>query len=132
MIASNFWIRAWCLGSIALSVWFLFATVDVSMVAFRSPLFVLLLLLALPATVLLAAILAPLFAFFLFSDIADWQARRNGAPFSIGDRVLIIPGRNSGRQATVTSFGQCQSLRITIDGDDTETGYADHQLKRMA
>ncbi len=50
----------------------------------------------------------------------------------VGDRVVIIPGRNSGRNATVTSLGQCQSLRITIDGGNTEIcGYSHHQLKRI-
>ena len=132
LIASPIWMRIWLLGSLVLAIWFLFATVDFSLTAMRSPLFVVLLGLAIPATGLLSLIIASFAAFLLFSDIADWQARRNGGPFSVGDRVAIIPGRNSGRIATVTSLGQCHSLRITIDGDDAEIGgYASHQLKRI-
>lgn len=124
--------QAWMVGSVLLALWFLFATVDFSFAALRSPLFVVLLLLAIPLTVLLTVVVAPFVAFFLFSDIVDWQIRRNGGPFVVGDRVAIIPGRNAGRRATVTSIGQFQSLNITIDGEDTElTGYSHHQLKRI-
>jgi hypothetical protein len=132
LIASQIWMHVWLLGSLVLAFWFLFATVDFSLAALRSPLFVLLLIFAIPSTGLLALIIAPFAAFFLFSDIVDWQTRRNGGPFDVGDRVIIIPGRNTGRNATVTSLGQCRSLRITMDGDDTETsGYSHHQLKRI-
>ncbi len=132
LIASQVWMRVWLLGSLVFAGWFLFATVDFSLAALRSPLFVLLLVFAIPASGLLALIVAPFAAFFLFSDMVDWQTRRNGGPFGIGDRVVIIPGRNTGRKATVTSLGQCQSLMITMDGGDTEiAGYSHHQLKRI-
>ena len=124
--------RVWLLGALAFAIYCLFATVDFSPAALRSPLFVLLLIFAIPATGLLALVIAPFVAFFLFSDVVNWQTRRNGGPFTVRDRVVIIPGRNSGRNATVTSLGQCQSLRITMDGDDTEMGgYSHHQLKRI-
>lgn len=124
--------RIWLLGSLVVAIWLLFATVDFSLAALRSPLFVLLVVFAIAATGLLALIIAPFAAFFLFSDIVDWQTRSNGGPFAVGDRVVIIPGRNAGRTATVTSLGQCQSLRITMDGDSGEIcGYNHHQLKRI-
>ena len=43
-----------------------------------------------------------------------------------------VDAQAAGRIATVTSLGQCQSLRITIDGDDIElSAYSHHQLKRI-
>ena len=132
LIACQIWMRIWLLASLMFAICILFATVNFSLAALRSPKFVLLLLFTIPATSLLALITSPFAAFFLFSYIVDWQTRRNGGPFIAGDRVVIIPGRNSGRNATVTSLGQCQSLRITIDGGDTEIcGYSHHQLKRI-
>jgi hypothetical protein len=67
----------------------------------------------------------------VFGGMIDRQTLRNGGPFSIGDRVVIIVGRHSGRAGVITSSGQCQTLRLTLDGEDVEYGsYSQYQLKR--
>ncbi|MCA9034509.1 MAG: hypothetical protein KDA91_05225 [Planctomycetaceae bacterium] len=133
LIASQIWMRLRLPGSLAFALWCLFATMEFSLAVLSSPKIILLLLVTIPAAGLLAIITAPSAAYFLFSDLVDWQSRKNGAPFTVGDRVVIIPGQHSGRSATITSLGQCQSLRVTIDGDETEIcGYSHHQLKRAA
>ena len=130
IVASHAWPRIWILTSYAFAFYLLFTALEPSLAALRSPMFCVLTVLAIPATLVLTTLVSPLVAFFAFSDIADRQISQNGGPFSIGDRVVIIPGRNSKRYAIVTSYGQFKSLRITIDGDDTETpGYAAYQLK---
>ena len=130
IVASAAWPRLWIIASYALAFYLLFTAMEPSLAAMQSPLFCVLAVLAILATLVLTTLVSPFVAFFAFSDITDRQVAQNGGPFSIGDRVVIIPGRNSGRYATVTSLGQCKSLRITIDGDDTETsGYAAYQLK---
>jgi hypothetical protein len=132
LIASQIWMPIWLLGSLAFAFMSLLSTVDFSIAALRSPTFILILLIAIPATGSLAFVIAPFAAYFLFHDIVDRQVRRNGGPFSKGDRVVIIPGRHSGRSATITSLGQCQSLKITFDGDNVEVGgYSHYQLKRI-
>lgn len=132
LIASNLWMPCWLVSLLSLSIFWLLETVDFSVAALRSPAFVLLILFAVPATLLLASIVSPFLAFVIFDDLVQRQERQNGGPFSVGDRVVVIPGRNSGREATVTSLGQCNSLRITMDGDLEETGgYSGHQLKRI-
>ena len=133
IIANDVWPRLWIVASYASALYLLYASLEPSLDALRSPIFCVLAILAIPATFILTTIVSPFVAFFAFSDVVDRQITLNGGPFSIGDRVVIIPGRNSGRYATVTSFGQCKSLRITIDGDVTETaGYAAYQLKDAA
>lgn len=130
-IASDIWMRGWLLASLVLAVAFLLADVEFSPTALRSPRFVAPMLFALPATLLLSLALSPIVASAVFGGVVDRQIQRNGGPFTVGDRVVIIPGRNSGRIATVTSWGQCRSLRITIDGEEAERGgYSHHQLKR--
>jgi hypothetical protein len=131
-IASEIWMRGWVFASLVLAVGSLLADVDFSPAAVRSPWFVAPMLLAIPVTVLLTLIVSPIFGYAVFGGMVDRQTRRNGGPFTVGDRVVIIPGRNSGRTATVTSWGQCQSLRITIDGEEVELGgYRHYQLKRV-
>ncbi|PHQ31400.1 hypothetical protein CEE69_31270 [Rhodopirellula bahusiensis] len=133
IVASDVWPRLWIVASYAFAFYLLYASLEPSLDALRSPTFCVLAILAIPATFVLTTIVSPFVAFFAFSDVADRQSTLNGGPFSIGDRVVIIPGRNTGRYATVTSFGQCKSLRITIDGDAAETtGYAAYQLKNAA
>ncbi len=130
IVASDAWPRLWIIASNAFAFYLLFIAIEPSLSAMRSPLFCVLAVLVIPATLVLTTFVSPFVAFFAFSDIADRQVTKNGGPFSIGDRVVIIPGRNSARYATVTSFGQCKSLRITIDGAETESArYAAHQLK---
>lgn len=133
IVASDVWPRLWIVASYAFAFYLLYASLEPSLDALRSPTFCVLAILAIPATFVLTTIVSPFVAFFAFSDVADRQSTLNGGPLSIGDRVVIIPGRNTGRYATVTSFGQCKSLRITIDGDAAETtGYAAYQLKDAA
>jgi hypothetical protein len=81
------------------------------------------------ATIILAFLISPLFAFAIFDGMIERQTRRNGGPFSIGDRVVIITGRYAGRTGVITSHGQGQTLRITLDDETAEHGdYSHYQL----
>ena len=132
IIATNLWPLLWHLGSYCLAGFLLFSSLEASFAALSSPLFIALAAFAVLATFFLTTILSPFLAFFLFSELADYQVLRNGGPFSVDDRIVVVPGRNSGRYGTVTSVGQCNSLRITLDGDENETsGYDHYQLKAV-
>ncbi len=119
LIACQIWMGIWLFASLVFAICLLCATVDFSLAALSSPKFVLLLLFAIPAASLLAIFTAPFAAFFLFSAIVDWQTRRNGGPFSLGDRVVIILVETPAKCYSHITW-QCQSLRITIDGGNTE------------
>lgn len=130
IVASEIWPRLWIVASYSFSSYLLYMWLAPSLDAVGSPAFCVYSILAVSLAFVLTTILSPFISFFVFSGIADRQSLLNGGPFSIGDRVAIISGRNTGRYATVTSFGQCKSIRITIDGDAAESpGYAAYQLK---
>jgi hypothetical protein len=130
-VASDAWLRIWMLGSLGLALYSLFTSLEPSVSAFQSPLFVLLTVFALLATTILTLLISPLLAYGVFDGMVERQTLRNGGPFSVGDRVVVIAGRFSGRTGVITSFGQCQTLRITLDRESSEHGsYAQYQLKR--
>ena len=130
-IASEIWLHAWLLASLILALRALVEATDFSLAALRSPTFLVLFLLAVPATFALTLVMSTVLGYCVFDGMVERQTRRNGGPFSIGDRVTIIAGRNAGRRATVTSYGQCRSLMLTIDDESDETaGYSHHQLKK--
>lgn len=131
-IASDAWMRLWYVASLGLAFYLLSRSLEVTQSALESPLFLLLGIFAVIATILLTLFLSPFVAFVVFQGMTERQGRRNGGPFGIGDRVVVIAGRDAGRQGFVTSYGQCRTLRITLDGDDIERGaYSDYHLKRV-
>ncbi len=130
-VASEIWMRLWFIATFCLALYCLFKSLDISLAALRSPSFLLLTLFAIPATLLLTLIVSPVLAYGVFSGMTEKQARLNGGPFSVGDRAIVISGRNAGASGTITSYGQCQTLRITFDGDESEQGpYSHYHLKR--
>ncbi|MCA9105233.1 MAG: hypothetical protein KDA83_07395 [Planctomycetales bacterium] len=130
LLAWNGWSLVGFVGSLVVGLLLLIESVDLSATALRSLSFVMSFLGAMAAALLLAIVLSPFVSFVLFSGLVERQVRRNGGPFKVGDRVVIIPGRQAGLRATISSFGQCRSLGITIDGELTERlGYSARQLK---
>jgi hypothetical protein len=131
LIASDAWLRTWILGALGLALYSLVASLEFSATAFKSPLYVALTLLAALVTILLTLLLSPLLAIAVFDGMIERQIRRNGGPFSIGDRVVVITGRCAGRTGVINSYGQCQTLRVKLDGETSEHGsYSHYQLKR--
>lgn len=130
-VASDAWMRLWLLGSLAFALWLLIRALEPSLSALSSPGFLLLTVLAFAATTVLTLVLSPIVAVAVFDGKIERQTRRNGGPFAIGDRVVIIPGRHAGRAGRISSYGQSQALRVTLDGEDAEHGsYSHYQLKR--
>lgn len=124
--------RLWMLGSLGLSLYVVLTSLEPSVSALQSPLFVLLTVFAVLATIVLTLLISPFLAFGVFDGMIERQTRRNGGPFSIGDRVVVIAGRYSGKPGIISSYGQCQTLRITLYGENAEFGsYSHYQLKRV-
>ncbi len=130
-VASDAWMRLWLLSSLGVSLCLLLNSLEPSVWALISPIVLLLTLFAVAATIILTLLISPFVAFAIFHGMIERQTRRNGGPFAIGDRVVVIAGRYSGKAGVITSYGQCQTLRITLDGGDAEHGsYSHYQLKR--
>lgn len=131
-VASDLWMRLCVLGSLGLAFYCLFTSVEPTFSALRSPAFLLLTLFAVVATFVLTLVISQILAFFVFEGMTERQTIRHGGPFAIGDRVVVIAGRYSSREGRITSYGQCQTLRITLDGEDEAHGaYSHYHLKRV-
>ncbi len=131
-VASDVWMRLWLVGSFCFAFYLLLSLLEPPLSAIRSPAYWLLTLFAVLATIILTLVISPLLAFVVFEGMTERQTRRNGGPFAIGDRVVVIAGRHAGRKGRITSYGQCQTLRITIDGENEAHGaYSHYHLKRV-
>ena len=130
-VASDAWLWLWILGSLGLALYSVVTSLEPSVAALQSPLFLLLTGFAVLATIILTLLISPLLAFAIFHGMIERQTRRNGGPFSIGDRIVVIAGRYSRRPGVITSYGQGRTLQVTFDGEDEERGsYSSYQLKR--
>lgn len=130
-LASDAWMRLWLMGSLGLAFYALFRSLEPSVSALRSPVYLLLTVFAIAATTVLTLLISPFVAGAVFDGMIERQTQRNGGPFSIGDRVVVIAGRYSGRAGLITSYGQGRTLRITLDGNDAELGsYSHYHVKR--
>jgi hypothetical protein len=130
-VASDAWMRLWLLSCVVFALYLLFKSLEPSVSALRSPVFLLLTVFAVAATIILTLLVSPFVACAIFDGMIERQTRRNGGPFSIGDRVVVIAGPCSGKAGVITSYGQCQTLQITLDGEEAEHGsYSHYQLKR--
>ncbi len=67
----------------------------------------------------------------LLQSTYEATERRNGGPFRLGDRVMILTGRHYGHVATVTQQYQF-GLPMVAGPDGTLRIYNRHQLRRIA
>ncbi len=131
-VASDVWMRLWLVGSLGFAFYLLFGALEPSLVALRSPTFLLLSLFAVLATIILTLVVSPFMAVCVFDGMTERQTHRNGGPFEVGDRVVPIAGRYAGREGRIASYGQCQTLRVTLGGEAGEHGtYSHYHLKRV-
>lgn len=134
LVASDVLIRVWLLTLPCLAVVFTLREIDPTLSGFTtsSGAFwtVVSGLLAFVAGFFLAVIVGwPLFGPFLM-----WCSEANGAPFAVGDRVMILTGPFADRMSTIYSTWQHDTLRVDL-GEEAKARFEDifgaYQLLRV-
>jgi hypothetical protein len=85
--------------------------------------------------IILSLVVMLLVGGFILQPVLGWAVRRNGAPFAVGDRVMILRAQHYGHVAVVESMQVLQGgvTMPMVTGPDGRTRmYRRRQLRRVA
>ena len=135
VIADEWPSKVWFVSAIAAGAWFTIAAFDPTLSDILSWRFLVLFVPTSVAVLIVALGLSLIFGSVLVYPVYALQARLNGAPFAVGDRVRVISRRERGRISQVYSAWQGNTVRIDL-GEEAREKFDDifgwHQIERVA